>query len=131
MSPLFTLLAWSVVLLIAHILAQTLVFARDKGLGAAFSPRDDVPAATSVLHGRMTRAVHNFVETYAAFVGLALALVATNKGAGGLGVTGATIWFWARVVYLPIYGAGIPVVRTLVWTASIIGLAMMLVALVS
>ena len=46
--------------------------------------------------------------------------------AGGLGATGAVIWFWARVVYVPVFAAGIPVLRTLVWTVSVIGLVMML-----
>jgi uncharacterized MAPEG superfamily protein len=30
------------------------------------------------------------------------------------------------VVYLPLYAAGIPIVRTIVWTISMVGLAMVL-----
>ncbi len=59
---------------------------------------------------------------------LALALAVTGK-TGGLGATGAQVWFWARVVYVPIYAAGIPYLRTLVWTISAIGLILMLIAL--
>ncbi len=73
-------------------------------------------------------ACRNFVETYGAFVGLALALVVTGK-AGGIGATGAWVWFWARVVYVPVFAAGIPAVRTLVWAVSIVGLVMMLIQL--
>ena len=39
---------------------------------------------------------------------------------------GGWIWLGARVVYLPLYLAGVPVVRTLVWTNSMIGLGMVL-----
>jgi uncharacterized MAPEG superfamily protein len=41
---------------------------------------------------------------------------------------GAQLYFWARVVYVPVYAAGIPVARTIVWTASIVGLVMVLLA---
>ena len=57
---------------------------------------------------RLTRGLTKFLETYAAFVGLALALAVPGE-AGGLGATGAVIWFWARLVYVPVFAAGIPV----------------------
>jgi len=44
-------------------------------------------------------------------------------------LTGAQLFFWARVVYVPVYWAGIPLLRTGVWAASIAGLVMMLSAL--
>jgi len=43
-------------------------------------------------------------------------------------VLGAQLYFWARVAYVPVYAAGLPVVRTLIWTASIAGLVMVLMA---
>jgi uncharacterized MAPEG superfamily protein len=36
---------------------------------------------------------------------------------------GGWIWLGARLVYLPLYWAGVPVVRTIVWTISMVGLA--------
>ena len=48
---------------------------------------------------------------------------------GGLAATGAILWIVCRVVYVLIYAAGIPVIRTFVWLASIIGLVMMAVRL--
>ena len=39
---------------------------------------------------------------------------------------GAATWFGARIVYLPLYLAGIPYIRSLVWAVSILGLALML-----
>jgi uncharacterized MAPEG superfamily protein len=124
-----TVLAWSVVLLLVHIVAQTLSLVKDGGLGYAMSNRDG-EVAISLVTGRLTRGLRNFVETYGAFVGLALALVVTDK-TGGLGAAGAFVWFWARVFYVPIFAAGIPVLRTGVWTISVIGLVMMLIRLLS
>ena len=51
------------------------------------------------------RALNNLLETYPAFVALALGLIVTGK-TGGLGATGAWIWLIARVVYVIIYAAG-------------------------
>ena len=84
----------------------------------------------SVVAGRLLRALKNLLETYPAFIALVLALVVTGK-TGGLGATGAWLWLVARVVYVVLYAAGIPVFRTLVWSASIIGLVLMLIRLMS
>ena len=43
--------------------------------------------------------------------------------------SGATLFFWSRVLYVPVYYAGVVYLRTLVWLASIVGLAMMVLAL--
>ena len=51
---------------------------------------------------------------------------------GGLGATGALGSGSSRgSLYVVIYAAGIPVVRTLVWLASIIGLVLMLIRLMA
>jgi uncharacterized MAPEG superfamily protein len=121
------LIGWSVILLIVHIVIQTLSLVRDTSLTYAMSNREDGKPVSPVTD-RLTRGLRNFVETYAAFIGLALALAVTGK-TGGLGAAGALIWFWARVVYVPVFAAGIPVLRTTVWTVSVIGLVLMLIRL--
>ena len=80
----------------------------------------------SVYARRIRRALNNLLETYPAFVGLALALVISGK-AGGVGAIGAEIYLAARVLYLIVYAAGVSFVRTLFWGLSIFGLIMMLV----
>jgi uncharacterized MAPEG superfamily protein len=127
-STVISVLGWSVVLLLVHIVVQTLSLAKDCGLPYAFTPRDAADPKETLVTQRLNRALRNFLETYPAFIGLALALALTNKTAG-LGSTGALVWIWARVVYVPVYAAGLPVVRTGVWTVSIVGLVMMLLAL--
>ncbi len=123
-----TVLAWSVVLLLVQIVLQTLALSKDCGLPYAMTPRDEPPSALGTGGKRLTRALANLLETYPAFVALALALVVTGK-AGGIGATGAWVWLIARVVYVPVYALGIPALRTGVWTVSIVGLVMMLVKL--
>jgi uncharacterized MAPEG superfamily protein len=48
---------------------------------------------------------------------------------GFLTLWGAALYFWARVVYVPLYALGVPYVRSLVWTVSFAGLVMILAAL--
>lgn len=122
------LLAWSVVLLLVQIVLQAASSSSEVGLPYAMSARDEGREPRSVHAGRTRRALNNFIETYPAFIGLALALVISGK-AGGAGATGAEIYLAARVLYLIAYAAGVPVVRTLLWGLSLIGLVMMLVRL--
>ena len=36
------------------------------------------------------------------------------------------LWLGARIVYLPLYAFGVPVVRTIAFLASVVGIAMIL-----
>jgi len=56
-----------------------------------------------------------------------LNLIATP--AASLAVTGAWVFLIARVLYVGIYLAGVPVARTSLWVASVVGLALMVVPL--
>lgn len=120
------LLGWSVVLLLVQIVLQAASSSSELGLPYAMSPRDEGREPRSVYARRIRRALNNLLETYPAFVGLALALVISGK-AGGVGAIGAEIYLAARVLYLIVYAAGVSVVRTLFWSLSIFGLIMMLV----
>jgi uncharacterized MAPEG superfamily protein len=122
------LLGWSVVLVLLHIILQAASSSSELGLPYAMSSRDEGRQPRSLYAGRTSRALRNLLETYPVFVGLALALVISGK-AGGVGEIGAEIYLAARVLYLIVYAAGVSVVRTLLWAASILGLIMMLVRL--
>jgi uncharacterized MAPEG superfamily protein len=122
------LLGWSVVLVLLHIILQAASSSSELGLPYAMSSRDEGRQPRSLYAGRTSRALRNLLETYPVFVGLALALVISGK-AGGVGEVGAEVYLAARVLYLIVYAAGVSVVRTLLWAASILGLIMMLVRL--
>jgi len=57
-------------------------------------------------------------------VALALA-VALVPDTSGWDLIGGWLWFIARLVYIPLYLAGIPYIRSLVWLVALIGLAIM------
>ena len=117
-------LAWSVMLLFAHIGLQSGLMTLELGVPYNASPRDNQAEPRGVIAGRAARAARNFMETYPAFVGLALALVVSGRH-GDMGSQGAIMWIVSRVVYLPLYLAGVPYIRTLVFSVSIWGLIRM------
>ena len=116
--------SWAAVLAVSMIRVKGWTFG---GSMLAVGNRENLPAA-SAFAGRAERAAQNTLENFVLFA--AIALVAHAAGATDPKVAlGAQVFFWARVVYLPVYYAGIAYVRTAVWVASIIGLAMMLAAI--
>ena len=123
-------LAWSVILLLAQIGLQSIFATAEHGPKYNASPRDERLVANSPLAGRAQRALANLLETYPAFVGLALALAATGRS-DGWGAWGALIWFWARVAYVPAYLMGVPFLRTAIWIVSVLGLVAMLTRLLA
>ncbi|OQW53375.1 MAPEG family protein [Candidatus Raskinella chloraquaticus] len=127
---LMTVVIWGCLLIVVQIVAQTLVLVRDVGLMGAFHSRDDHMTPASVLGGRLTRALRNVLETFPVFVALVVVANAAGKQGDATLLLGAQIWLWARVAYVPVYAAGIPIARTLIWTASVIGLCLMLSRLV-
>jgi uncharacterized MAPEG superfamily protein len=130
MSTEIMLLGWSVVLLFLQLSLQAVLAVGELGLPYAMGSHDDRRQVQGIYAGRAERAFYNLLQTYAAFVALALALAVTGK-TGGMGALGAQIWFWSRVAYVPLYLVGIPGPRTLAFAASVVGLAMMLIRLFS
>ena len=120
------LLGWSTVLLFVHIMLQGQLVTRDRGLDWNAGPRDGEQKPLGPLAGRATRALANFQETFPAFIALALGLAVSGR-TGGIGETGAILWFAARIAYVPLYLFGVKYVRSLCWLVPILGLLLMLI----
>ena len=131
MTSTLTLVIYMAILTWLTLLAASLIRAKGwtfSGMMIAFGNRDKLPAATP-LAGRAERTARNTLENFLLFA--AIALVAHAAGATSPRVAmGAELFFWSRVVYIPVYYAGIIYLRTAVWLVSVIGLAMMIAALV-
>jgi uncharacterized MAPEG superfamily protein len=123
-------LAWSVVLLFVHIGMQGVLTVVATGARYNAGPRDEGREARGIHAGRAARALKNLIETYPAFVALALGLAVTGK-TGGIGALGAALWFWARVAYLPLYLFGVAYVRSFAWGVAFIGLILMLIRMLA
>ena len=123
-----TMLLWSVVLGLVQIALAAMAGTNDMGLPYNVGARDEPPAKPmGKIAGRLTRAASNFRETFGLFAVSVILVVLLHRQSSGSAL-GAQLYFWARVVYVPVYALGIAWVRTLVWTVSVIGIVMVLLA---
>jgi len=118
-------LAWSVLLVVAQIVLAAQLGNRQYGLRWAASPRDEPVAPPGVLLGRVRRALANMLETYPLFVAAVLAAAVSHR-LNAWSLIGAHLYFWARLAYLPLYAAGVVVVRSLIWNVALLGIFMVL-----
>ena len=123
------MLSWAVVLGLVQLVVATTLATNDQGLAYNMSARDLPAPPVSRLAARMLRAFGNFRETFVYFA-VAVFVVTVLGKANASSALGAQIYFWARVLYVPVYAAGIPGLRTLIWAVSIAGLVMVLLAAV-
>jgi uncharacterized MAPEG superfamily protein len=89
------------------------------------SARDEALAPPTPVTGRLIRAQANFQETFPIAIVALLGVVIAGKTSASTAL-GGWIWLGARVIYVPLYWAGVPVVRTLVWTVGIVGIGMVI-----
>jgi uncharacterized MAPEG superfamily protein len=122
------MLTLSVVLGFVHITVSAIATTAQYGSRWNLSARDASMPPLGPLAGRLQRASHNFLETFPLFAVAVLIADATNRH-DWMAVWGSQIYFYARLIYLPIYAAGIPAVRTVVWSVSTLGIVMVLLAL--
>jgi len=129
MTPELLMLVLSVVLGFVHIIVSAIATTHQYGPKWNLSARDAAMPPLQVVAGRLRRAQHNFMETFPLFAVAVLIADATNRH-GWLALWGSQVYFYARVLYLPIYAAGIPVVRTVVWSVAALGIVMVLIDLI-
>ena len=121
------MLLWSLVLGLVQLVVATTLATRDQGLPYNLSPRDLPPPSVSTLSARLLRAFGNFRETFVFFAAAVIVLTLLGRGTS-VSALGAQLYFWARLVYVPVYAAGIPGLRTGIWAVSVAGIVMVLTA---
>jgi uncharacterized MAPEG superfamily protein len=92
------------------------------GIRVMLGNRDAVPEPTPAA-ARADRAAQNMVENLVLFT--AFLAAARLAGANGAPLTlGASIFFWARLAYFPLYVAGVRYLRTVAWALSLGGMCL-------
>lgn len=114
----------SVLILMALIVLQAVTNVSQRGLAWGLSNRDESEPA-GVFAARVKRTVDNHVESLL-FFGFAVLIAEAAGALTGLTGLGAMLYFWARLVYAPVYVIGIPYIRTLVWAVGLVGTLMVL-----
>ncbi|SFS02539.1 Uncharacterized conserved protein, MAPEG superfamily [Dyella sp. OK004] len=121
-------LAWAVVLGLVYVLLAATLSTQQRGITWNASSRDSEPKPLTGVAARADRASRNFLETFVFFAAAVLAVVLAQRNTTSTAL-GAEIYVWARVAYLPVYLAGIPYLRTLIWAVSLWGLIQVLAGL--
>ncbi len=121
-------LAYGALLLLVHIFAAGHFKTKQYGLTWNMGARDEELPPLAPVAGRMVRAQANFMETFPLAI-VALAGVVIAGKTSETTAMAAWVWLGARVLYLPVYAAGIPKLRSLIWMASTIALLVLLWAL--
>ncbi len=119
------ILALGALLLFVHIFTATRFKTAQYGRKWNIGARDEVMPPPNPITGRTIRAQANFEETFPIAIVALLGVVLANR-TSEMTALGGWIWLAARIAYLPLYLAGIPVIRTIVFVISIIGLGMVL-----
>lgn len=123
------MLLYSVILGIVHLLITAALSTKERGLAWNVSARDQPTKELSGVAGRVSRGFTNFKETFS-FFAAAVIIVQFTTMANHTSGLGAQLYFWARLLYIPIYAAGIPFLRSIVWTISLIGIIMVLSSII-
>lgn len=124
MKPELTLLAWSVVLAIVHMAISVQALVSTKGMMAAVGNRENLPELPGWA-GRAVRANRNMAENLVLFAAAVLIAAVIGKS-NSMTILGAQLFFWGRVAYAVCYIGGFIWLRTLSWTVSIVGVALIL-----
>lgn len=119
------ILALGALLLVVHIFTATRFKTAQYGRKWNVGARDEVLPPPTPLTGRTLRAQANFEETFPIAIVALLGVVLANRTSATTAL-GGWIWLGARIAYLPLYAAGVPVIRTIVFVISMVGLAMVL-----
>ena len=123
------ILGFGALLLLVHIFAAVRLKTRQYGTSWNVGVRDEPLPPLNTMAGRLARAQANFQETFPIAIVALIGVVVANRTSASTAL-GGWIWLGARIAYLPLYAAGIPVVRTITFTISLVGLAMVLKPLI-
>ncbi len=129
MTPEFIMLAFTLILAIIQIGWAGAVRTGELGLKWNAGPRDGEATPPGKLAGRLIRAQANLFETLPLFAAAVIMAQIWGKDGVMLTLVGTHLYFFGRLVYLPLYALGIPYVRTLAWLVAFAGLVMVIVAL--
>ncbi len=119
------ILGWTLVLALVQIMLTAQFRTRETGLSYNMSARDAMAPPMGKITARLHRAQSNLFETLPLFA-TAILIAHTAARENSMTLHGAWTYLIARVIYIPLYAFGVPVIRTLTWGASLIGLAMIL-----
>lgn len=125
MSVELTILALGCVFAVVQIFVAAEFEAGQRGFKWAVSSRDGEAPEWSPLVGRLKRAQANYLETFPVFAAAVLIVEVAGR-TSSVTEAGAIVWIAARVAFWIVYAIGIPLLRSLLFAVSIVGIGMVL-----
>ena len=119
------ILALAAVLLLFNIFAAANLKTKQYGTNWNVGARDEDLLPLNPVAGRLVRAQANLMETLPIAIIALLGVVVAGR-TSGITALGGWIWLGMRVIYLPLYWAGVPKLRTVVYLTSLVGLGMVI-----
>ena len=116
-------LIFAIFLLLIQLILQGTAGVLTQGVKGVVGSRDDGVLTEGIL-GRFERAYYNMLETFPVFAALVLIIQITESWSP-LSALAVQLYFWGRVLYLPAYVMGIPVLRSIIWTVATAGIVML------
>ena len=117
----FIMLGATIVLALVNIMWAGNVRTKQYGSEWNMGARDGEMPPLNPLAGRLLRAQDNLYETLPLFIAAVLGAAFLDR-LGWKTEVGASLYFIGRLIYLPLYAAGIPKIRTLIFGVSLVGL---------
>src|SRR6266540_1469022 len=114
MSFELVMLAASCMLCLIQIIIASHAASLQRGYRWTASSREAEVRPLTGVAGRLERALRNFLETFPVFMA-GVFLIHVLGRESPLSEWGAGLYFSARVIYLSLYAAGVPLLRSLVW----------------
>jgi uncharacterized MAPEG superfamily protein len=118
----------SVVLGLVQVTLAVLFSAASGRAAWALGSRDAEGPPLGKVAARFERAWQNYLQTFPLFAAVVLLANALDRH-GHMMTLGADLYFYGRLAYLPIYALGIPGLRTLAWSVSVVGIVLIIIGI--
>lgn len=129
LSALLSCVLLYLLMIVMQALAAT--FSKKASIKELLGPRDDMPShGLTPFHARTKRAQANMTEGMVMFVPLIFAVLYLEE-TSTMTAAGATMFFYGRLAFAPLYYVGVPVLRTLAWAVSILGIILIMLELMT
>ena len=122
------MLALSAVLGLVQIILSAHSVSLQYGYKWAASARDEFMEPLKGVAGRLDRALRNFTETFPLFATAVLTVSIAGRH-NWMTVYGTQLYFWGRVLYIPLYAGGVQLFRSLIWNVATLGIVLILISL--
>ena len=122
------MLMLSVAFGLAHIILTAHSASLQRGYRWTASPRDQTAPPLTGISGRVERGLQNFLETLPFFICAVLVAQVVDLH-NAYTESGALLYFWGRVIYLPLYAFGVRIVRSIAWNVATVGILLIVGAI--